>query len=717
MPQSDLRSNMRAKFKKLYRIISRYGVSDTHIGHIIDVIYSNKLVESDSIKLVKLLLPRESVREKYAIQIFGNLSCRKHTPNLMARLLKWVITIYDLLETREHIDQMYPVLFHYLTVETLRPQLCHILYYMTKRVHVKPYRIRTIIKLIGNIALEPHLYALLFVFKTYYPDIVMPSNHYHKKFIFAHPDPDSRELIQEIWTRWNTIEPGETIGLHKPTLENSLVKRRRRVGDNGIIPDIVTTRAKRDSTTIQEIYDVAEFAENVDRLELPDQLASVLDNRILQHVVICSPKATTIARISLWLSQNLHDLVKWNNHTEATKERFRQLLQKSLTMARFAKSLLPVMESFLRDYLKQWNGVEFEKEIFELISYVKPVSFEELYSFFLKPLYRLFCLSDVTWKTGLVLCYTNWLKNWSLLDWHGHVNRRQENSISETDVDKLIWLLDGLSLDVDYFAMLHEFVSHVDQISVLGLALEEDHPLLQHGALSFYEQVSTLSTQHNVPEIILPEEPFITRLFFSTSAMSVSRICGIIYQYKLAFESTEDSIGDWTPRHTPEYLEHFNMYVMDICNALWRNLAFSQADDSTRSFSLPTETIEACRALCAARGDRIDLAISVTHSVSLASFSKRFMETKKKTSLTECVCQMQEQEQDFPVHHQGPITADSLSALEEIGGLPVSFGEYRIQYLDYLAGQGLRGVHDLLYASMVSLINHRQALEQGGAQY
>lgn len=129
------------------------------------------------------------------------------------------------------------------------------------------------------------------------------------------------------------------------------------------------------------------------------------------------------------------------------------------------------------------------------------------------------------------------------------------------------------------------FIQHVDRLSVIGYVLEGDNPLLQHASLSFFEFVSSMSTHHDIPEIIIPAGPLVYRSFFSTSGMAMARICGIINQYKKAFEANERKTGDWITRHTVEYLNHFNTYVMDVCNAIWRNLALNRTNQHELAFS------------------------------------------------------------------------------------------------------------------------------------
>jgi centromere protein I len=132
----------------------------------------------------------------------------------------------------------------------------------------------------------------------------------------------------------------------------------------------------------------------------------------------------------------------------------------------------------------------------------------------------------------------------------------------------------GLSFNVNYFTTIQKLVEHVDRISVMGFLAENDHPLLQHAALDFFELVALIPLQHDIPEIIIPAANFVHRSFFSSHAMAVSRICGIVCQYKMAFEENDKKSDDWMSRHSSEYLGHFNTYMKDICNSLWRNMGF-----------------------------------------------------------------------------------------------------------------------------------------------
>ncbi|KAL1932275.1 hypothetical protein VTP01DRAFT_9331 [Rhizomucor pusillus] len=697
--KTRLRKAFQEKYPKIEPVIKKYGLNEEQLVVMLDLIFCGKLGDFNCIKLINLLLPRHGVSEKHVLRIFAHLSCREYSTRVMSKLLKWVITIYELLDSTEQISKLYSVLFHYLSMETLRPELCHLLYFMTKRVHVKPYRIRYLLSIVekSTSGMEPHVFGLLDTYRAYYPEINLPRTS-KKRQIFSHPDPAAKEYIQQIRLEWDQSAEVPNLDLHKPALDNPPVKRRK-VNDKSLtVPNTVTSRVDIGSITIGDIPDAEHLAESIDKLELPDQLATILENRMLQHLLVCSPSDTTVLRLSLWLGQALQSLLKWSNHTEVSKESFAELIRKLVTLSRITKAHLPLIETFLRDFLQTWNGVHLVQEIFELLTYVKPTTFEDLYENFLKPLYRLFWRSDALWKARLILCYTEWFKNWALLDWNRHAQRRRsaDDEDYELDTDEVIWLFEGLSFNVDYFRVMQLFIQHVDRLSVMGYVLEGDHPLLQHASLSFFEFVSSMSIHHDIPEIIIPAGPIVYRSFLTTSAMAMSRICGIVNQYKKAFEVNDRKTGDWVTRHTVEYLNHFNTYVMDLCNALWRNLALSHSNPSELAFSFTDEITEAFAAICDARDQTLNLVLSLTHSPALANFSKRFMDGKEEEAETE-------------LRHDGPITAQLLKSLGKDGGVKISYGEFRVELLDYLHHLGFDGIYKLLYGSMVATLAFESA--------
>ncbi|EPQ30128.1 uncharacterized protein PFL1_02245 [Pseudozyma flocculosa PF-1] len=83
-------------------------------------------------------------------------------------------TTYLTLAARATLQRCYGVLFHFLDYQALRPHLCYLLCKVTKRKHVKHYRISKLMSLRANFAAETGLSALLSVYANFYPDLLFP---------------------------------------------------------------------------------------------------------------------------------------------------------------------------------------------------------------------------------------------------------------------------------------------------------------------------------------------------------------------------------------------------------------------------------------------------------------------------------------------------------------------------------------------------------------
>ncbi|KAJ1022509.1 hypothetical protein NDA16_003498 [Ustilago loliicola] len=72
------------------------------------------------------------------------------------------------------LEKCYPTLFHFIDYQALRPHLCYLLCRLTKRRHVRHYRITKLMSLRANSAPEPGISALLSTYANFYPDLLFP---------------------------------------------------------------------------------------------------------------------------------------------------------------------------------------------------------------------------------------------------------------------------------------------------------------------------------------------------------------------------------------------------------------------------------------------------------------------------------------------------------------------------------------------------------------
>ncbi|KAF9357304.1 hypothetical protein BGX26_003954 [Mortierella sp. AD094] len=394
------------------------------------------------------------------------------------------------------------------------------------------------------------------------------------------------------------------------------------------------------------------------------------------------------------------------------------------------------MENFLIPYLRVWNGVEYQKEIFTLLTYLRPRGYEELYAHFLKPLHRIFYLMGPVWKGELLLCFTKLLQRWAQIKWRDYLELGKTPLLSRKGVEGLRRVFSRLAPNVDYMKTIRAFIGHVDNISSVALEIERNHIAVQHGVLSFFDLASSLTGTYKLPlAVVIPDSFIVYRCFLSDSGMSISRLCGILYQYKQAFEafereqqlqydllvqsqmSSQEMTSDGqilpvpapvdVPGYSREYVILFNSFVMDVCNLLWRNRAFNKTDKNAQGFLvdpmvsltphiLLRHTIAHTKQVCVDSGLSMSNMFSVTHSSAMSGYSARFLKSL-------------EDQQNIPADKRliAPASVAALKDMAARGGLNMTFDDYRVQYLDYLEQKGFDGVSQFLFDCMTNLLQRR----------
>lgn len=704
-------------------VIRHFGLAPEQITQTLDIILSAKLDDTTSRKMIKLLLPRQSVPELCAVHILGALG-KNLSFAIQATLLKWIILVYDIFDSRTKLQQLYGVVFHYLPYETLRPSLCHLLYYLTRREDVRPFRIRKLLDLQITVGKEPALAGLLHVYKSYFPDLILAPLTLTTQTIFKCPDQTTAEAIEALQTRWSHRSADQLFGLNGSKDPISRSGKRQKLSH---VPDafsIYRKGADDKALPLSQITSLDSLVKHIDTLALPDQLSSVLTNRLLQHVLCLQPSHSIVDRISYWLGQELMDLWYWSATSDVSRARLANILSKVVQVTKMIKDLLPVIENFLVPFIRVWNGVDHQKEVFTLLTFLRPRSFEDLHTQFLKPLQRLFYLMGPVWKGQLILCYTRLAQNWAQFKWKDYLELGKSPRLSKQGSEDLRRLFSELSPNVDYMLSIRAFIKHVDSISGVALEVERDHIAVQHGVLSFFDFTSNL-TKTNAPiSVIIPGASIVYRCFLSDSAMAVIRICGIVYQFKQAYQAFEEeqqlqyellvqsqiaasqdngetstklSEDEVVPGYTRELVAQFNSYVMDMCNFLYRNRAFNKVDKNARSFQLDQETLAHIKQVCADNNLSVPTMLSFTHSVAFSGFSARFVKSL-------------EEQQNIPVEKRldAPASIKALKEMSSKGGLNMKFDEYRLRYLDHLEEKkGFEGMVDFLTDTINNLLHRR----------
>jgi centromere protein I len=317
-----------------------------------------------------------------------------------------------------------------------------------------------------------------------------------------------------------------------------------------------------------------------------------------------------------------------------------------------------------------------------LLSYIPGDSFEDLYSDYFMPVERALSSNGLSSYERLIDFYTGLLHHRvSALSQQEPPQRQPALSSPEQQV-------------------LRDAVAHFATLSTsLVLSLPSDVGAgLTSSILSFYELLSTSTKPHIIP-IILPPMRLVYHLVQSSSADVVSRICGIIGNYKQAFDEHPKPVKHYYPS---EVTDELNWCLRDIYNLFWVARSLAVVDQKSVGMycnpSLRSSLNDYLSKLD--REYAIGHAFGLSHNAWLASMSSAAWH-----ALEEREIDREEYDRGSIKWHRGPVSQQSLAVLKN-GGVNVDWEGthgYKVFVLNWLAERGLDGLRELMFATVTDL--------------
>jgi centromere protein I len=347
-----------------------------------------------------------------------------------------------------------------------------------------------------------------------------------------------------------------------------------------------------------------------------------------------------------------------------------------------------------------WNGSTGRQIVLDLFSFIslqsfeglcvaKPIShpklngFSDLYASTLRPLEEAI-LDDGTLESKIALLdfYRNLLAEWTTT----LLSQPQPRIEAPAAITSLITHANNLALTIVQTSL---------QVNTLSKILE------------FYEGTSSLislPTLRSTIRITIPSTELIYTLQFTDSLSIISRLCDILALYKRAFEiamapKAIEAPDLYQQSYSKEYVNHFNGFLMDVCNCLWRSRAFNTADPNAL----------ACKVAPAVTEILSKYVTSIDTSMSLATlFSFSFSPVFCLLAIS-YVRELEDRAEDeIELRHPGPPTSKSLLQLGKNGGLRLPWPDYKLGVLHYLENKGVNGVGELMYNTMKHLMTARE---------
>lgn len=671
----------------------------------------NNLDQGTVTTLIKNLYPQERIASKNITQVVCCLgpSKNKPSPATQALLLRWLILAYDLFEDRTHLAKLYAVLFNYLDMISLRKPLCHLLSLLTRRKHVKPFRIQALMELIQTAGGEDkELISLLRIFKNYYPEIILGEfgGSRRNALFFKHPDPEWSSHVKVLQDQ-NTERVQAGQGSSFQVVHRGTVKRSR---IEVVIPTLQTSRVSHKHTSLEELRDVGHLVDRLDKIELPNQIISTLGDAMAQKYLHLVQSELAHHRLNEWLRSFLEDKLETLREDEDdepetlsyvldfvvgyvsyTKVSFSDRSLSTQTLTKH-QDLPSSIRSFLKSYLQTWNGKDNRDHVFRLLQYIPIEPFASLRSELLLPLESAVLNESLRSRTALLGFYSALISQWG-------VKLRSESDTSEESVH------------------LSQIIVHAELLasSILEFSMEDEDKKSKPATasvLDFYRTLSELfshAPQDARFRLTLPHAQTVYTLAFTPSVAVISSLNSILAVYKSAFEASLNSQvlqAQNSPAYGTNLVGRFNGYVMDMCNVLWRNRALNTEDPNALGclVSAPTTTAltsyikdlsEVARHYDRESAFHINLTsiFSLSHHAAFCNLSAA------------CFADLEEDQQvaDHRPKLRKPVTQKVLQALEKDGGAKITWQEYRVHMLDWLDGIGCRGTGILMRSTMKAL--------------
>ncbi|KAF2627046.1 Mis6-domain-containing protein [Macroventuria anomochaeta] len=658
-----------------------YGLDEDALDAVVHIAARKTQLDQTSVTtLIKNLYPAQRVSGDVIVTIVAALGQGKGkpSPGTQDSLVKWLALIHVIIEDASVLSRLYGVLFAMLDMISIRTSLCHLLSLITRRKHVKPFRIQQLLELSRGLGNEPALQGLLRVYKDYYPDIILGSASTSRKSFAPQPDAEWRARVR-------TIQEARTAADDTTSERHNGFKVLRHGSKRtkaSVLPDVHTYHATESSVTLEGIDSVDAFVERLDRIEPPGQLIPFLTDPLLQKYVELKPSPVVSARIGLWLATCLEEQVGAAAQDTGDSAFLTELLDGLLQHARYTKTLLPIVPAFLKEYLTVWDGRDHVDAVLGLLAYIPEDSFDDLYTEYLSPAERALSSNGLSAYTRLVGFYTEMLQHRVSTLAQQRPERRQPALISPEQ------------------QFLKDSVSHFAAFStslILSLPSEEGAELVS-STLAYWELLSTSSKPHVIP-IILPPMHLVYYLMQSSPAVLVSRICGIIGSYKQAFDAHPRPVKHYYPS---EVTDGLNWCLRDVYNLFWvaRGLAVAE-QKSVGMYCDPSLRSSLNDYLSGLDHEyAIGHAFGLSNNAWLASMSFAAWH-----ALEEQVIDREGYDRGSIRWHTGPVSQQSLAVIRN-GGVDVDWegaNGYKVFVLNWLAERGLGGLREFMFATVTDL--------------
>ncbi|XP_028272271.1 centromere protein I [Parambassis ranga] len=551
------------------------GLSPEAISIMLEFAMSLRMGNSPCVRVLKCLIPASLVPQDAIVRGVVWLCVGKIPIATQVLFIKWVLTIFDLVDAKDQLRAIYGFIFSFITEENLCPFICHLLYLLTRKENVRVFRVRKLLELQSKLGRQPFLIHLLSLYKVFCPELVTLSIPSRMKSGFRNHNSTWKSVLTGVQKR---------NGFHIPSSVAFTIKdktsSRKRKHCHLELPAL-TSVANKEAQTEQfsskkvvplvQLHSFSQLLENLHCIELPAQMGSLLGSTLALHYLDCVQDESALLRLNFWLGYAFHEefLFCGDGGTTQNSEEALQFLNKLLSAQHFLQEGFSSSESFLYKFLKVWDGSLLCPQILALLSNIPVVPSSQIGTILFEPLMQLFLTSSLFFKCGLMECLNNMLLKW--LTWHSVYALEDDLDISLNSHTSINMTLSGFKDSV------MELVHFVGRLASVGLQLEGCHALLLSFILDFYETVCDTFQKYGLPLVIVPPPGVFYPALFATDPVSVDRLAYIMYRYKVNLMSakSQEKLTKQAFHISRQTFCEFNQSLVVMVNCLWNSKMFN----------------------------------------------------------------------------------------------------------------------------------------------
>ena len=306
----------------------QHGLTTATLKRLLEVLTSaNALDQTTQKALIKILYPADQIPFHLICIVVNGLGhgSRKASVSNQQLLLKWMIMVHDVLKDPSIVSNFYDVFFNLLDMNSLRVDLCPLLVKITRRKHVRPFRIQMLQNLSKKVGREPALSKLMQIYDSYAPGILDVKRPAGRVPDFSHPDPEWANQLQRIRER---INHPSTYPVYEPEANLSFRRRNKRLRLSASVEG---------SYSLDRIDNAEDLVNNIEKIRITGLTTSDLDDSVLQRYLTLGSEDTYIEDIDECLSRAFSQQLDSLASGRDARKPLAEVLDEALAYTRYTK--------------------------------------------------------------------------------------------------------------------------------------------------------------------------------------------------------------------------------------------------------------------------------------------------------------------------------------------------------------------------------------------